>query len=259
MGDAVPEIFSEIVRLWEVVKSILAVLSLFGLSIAAVVAAAYAFFKHLGAKWIDRKFAEQLEAYKAEQGRELERLRHKINGVFDRTIRLHTKEFEVLPDLWGKLVEAHAWGTNFISPMQSYADLGRMDEEELNEFLAGTTFMEVQKRDIRDETRPHERQRVFTKIADLYRHNDAQERLRVFATSLRKDGIFVKPEIKADMDAMLSLLRNAIFEKRMNEDDDIRPRLRDDYKKFQAEAPGLIEKIEKAVADRLWESTTAEV
>ena len=254
-----PEIFVEFMRLWEVLKSILAILSLVGLSIAAVVAAAYAFFKYLGSMWIDQKFAEQLEAYKAEQSRELERLRHKINGVFDRTIRLHTKEFEVLPDLWGKLVEAHAWGANYISPMQSYADLGRMDEEELNEFLGGTTFMEVQKRDIKDETRPHERQRVFTKIADLYRHNDAQERLRLFATSLRKDGIFVKPEIKADMDTMLTLLQNAMFEKRMNEDDDIRPRLRDDYKKFQTEAPKLIEKIEKAVADRLWDSTTAEV
>lgn len=186
-------------------------------------------------------------------------MRHKINGVFDRTIRLHTKEFEVLPDLWGKLVEAHALASNYVSPLQSYTDFGRMDEEELTEFLEGTTFMEVQKRDIKSETRSPERLRLFTKISDIYSHQDAQERLWEYATSLRKDGIFVKPEIKADMDIMLTLLSNAISEKRMSADEIIHPPLRDDYKRFWAEAQPLLEKIEKAVADRLWDSTTTEV
>jgi hypothetical protein len=244
---------------WEWAKSAMALLGLGGLTISGAAAVGYGLFKWLGEKWIDQKFEKQMEAYKTEQSRELERLRHKINGVFDRTIRLHTKEFEVLPDLWGKLVEAHAWGHNYVSPMQSYADVSRMDDEELAEFLEETEFMEVQKRDIKDETRPMERQRIFTRISTLYRHKDAQERLREFATCLRKNGIFVKPEIKADMDKMLKLLGDAIWEKGMNEETDMRPRIRDAYKRFEIEAQPLLERIEKSVADRLWDSTTVEV
>ena len=222
-------------------------------------AASYGLFRWLGEKWIDQKFEKQMEAYKTKQSRELERLRHKINGVFDRTIRLHTKEFEVLPDLWGKLVEAHAWGSSYVSSLQTYSDVGRMDDDQLKEFLDGTTFMEVQKRDIKAVSNTMERQNVYRKIADLYRYNDVSERMQVFATSLRKDGIFLRPEIKADMDAMRGLLWNAITENRMNEEDDIIPKLRDDHKRFKKEAQPLLEKIEKAVADRLWDSTTAEV
>jgi hypothetical protein len=87
---------------WEWTKSVLAVLGLSGITIGSAVAVAYGLFKWLGEKWIDQKFEKQMESYKTEQSRELERLRHRIIAVFDRTIRLHGKEYEVLPDLWGR-------------------------------------------------------------------------------------------------------------------------------------------------------------
>ncbi|AMD60912.1 hypothetical protein AWN88_22605 [Agrobacterium tumefaciens] len=259
MGAVMEQYWAYFWTAWDWGKSMLALLGLGGVTIGGAAAVGYGLFKWLGEKWIDQKFEKQMEAYRTEQTRELERLRHKINGVFDRTIRLHTKEFEVLPDLWGKLVEAHAWSSNYVSPLQSYADVGRMDDEELTEYLDGTTFMAVQKRDVKAETNPHERQKVFTKIADLYRHNDAMQRIREFAVALRKEGIFVKPEIRADMDKLLTLIRNAVFERRSNEEDDIRPRLRDDYKLFKSDAQPLLDKIEQDVAARLWDSTTTEV
>ncbi|MCR9238575.1 MAG: hypothetical protein NXI17_18060 [Alphaproteobacteria bacterium] len=240
-------------------KSAMALLGLGAVTFTGIATASYGLFKWLGEKWIDQKFESRMEAYKAEQSRELERLRHKINGVFDRTIRLHTKEFEVLPDLWGKLVEAHALVSSYVSSLQIYPDVGRMDDDELKEYLDGTALMEVQKRDVKAEPNFLERQKTFTKIAELYRYDDALKLMRVFATCLKKDGIFLKPEIKADMDAMRGLLWNVMTEKRMNEEDDIKPRMRDDYKRFKAEAQPLLEKIEKSVADRLWDSTTAEV
>ncbi len=83
--------------------------------------------------------------------------------------------------------------------------------------------------------------------------------MREFATSLRKNGIFVKPEIKADMDKMLKLISDAVFERRMNDEDGTLPRLRDEYKKFKSEAQPLLDSIEAAVASRLWDLTTAEV
>lgn len=239
--------------------SLLAWLGLGGITIGGSAAVGFGLFKWLGEKWIVQKFETQLLAYRAEQERELERLRHRINGVFDRTIRLHTKEFETLPELWGKLVEAHAWAQRYLAPLQTYPDVSRMDDEELAEYLAGTTFMEVQKRDITNASPPTKRQELFTRIADMYRHNDAHERLRTFATSLSKEGVFVRPDIKSDMEAMLELISGALLEKRMNQEDKIVPLLRDEYKKFRGQGPDLFKKIENAVADRLWEATKADI
>jgi len=258
MGAVMEQYWAYFWAAWDWGKSMLALLGLGGVTIGGAAAVGYGLFKWLGEKWIDQKFEKQMEAYRTEQTRELERLRHKINSVFDRTIRLHTREFEVLPDLWGKLVDAHAWGAGYISAYQEYADVSQMDNEQLEEYLAGTAFMEVQKRDIRDASRS-ERGKVFMKIADLYRHNDAAERIRTFATSLRKDGVFVKPEIKADMEELLKLIRDAVFERRSNQEDDIHPPLRDDYKRFKSDAQPLLEKIESAVSARLWDSIAAEV
>ena len=75
---------------------------------AVTVAAAWAFLKWWGAKWIENRFSKNLEAfkgeqqkllevYKAEQQRELEHLRHRLSS---RISKIHEKEFEVLPKAW---------------------------------------------------------------------------------------------------------------------------------------------------------------
>lgn len=125
---------------WARTESALALLGVAGISISAMVAAAYALFKWLGEKWLTQRFAEHLEAYKSEQARELERLRHKINGVFDRTKRLHDREYDVLPDVWAKLVDAKIWADAYLAHFQQYADIGRMSDSDLDEFLAQSPF-----------------------------------------------------------------------------------------------------------------------
>ncbi|MGB8289464.1 hypothetical protein [Rhizobium ruizarguesonis] len=245
---------------WEWAKSAMALLGLGGLTIGGAAAVGYGLFKWLGEKWIDQKFEKHMEAYKTEQSRELERLRHKINSVFDRTIRLHTKEFEVLPDLWGKLVEAHGRGRGFVSDGQYSVDIERMDDQELAEYLEGTPFTESQKRGIKEETRPLEKAKLFTSFSNHYRHRHAQERATIFAKGLRMDGIFVQPEIKADMDKMLELIEKAVSEKRINcEIGDHHQWKKTHYERFEIEVPPLLEKIEKAISGRLWEATTTAV
>jgi len=59
---------------------------------------AFAAFKFLASKWIENKFATQLEAHKHEPAKELEELRHRINSAFSRLTKIHEKEFEVLPE-----------------------------------------------------------------------------------------------------------------------------------------------------------------
>ncbi|MQV12211.1 hypothetical protein GHL01_00430 [Sinorhizobium meliloti] len=241
---------------WEWAKSTLALISVLGISVTAVVTAAYALFKFLGEKWISQKFAQQLEAYKSEQGRELERLRHRINGVFDRTKRLHDREFEVVPDLWGQLVEAHGWAWSYISPLQNYPDVDRMDADELEEFLEDKPFSKAQKRDISAASR---RLETYREISEQYKYSDAMSKLRDFNIAFRKQGIFLQSEIKKDMGDLAQMIRGAVIEHQINQEDKPRPRLRDDYKKLETEGKVLFEKIEQDVVDRLWDSTKTEV
>lgn len=241
---------------WEWAKSLLALASVLGISVTAVVGASYALFKFFGEKWLTQKFAERLEAYKAEQSRELERLRHRISAVFDRTKRLHDREFEVVPDLWGKLVEAHAWAWSYLSLFQSYPDIDRMDQAELDEFLEGKPFSKAQKRDISTSGK---RLDTYIEISERYKYADAMDKIREFNIAYRKQGIFLQPEIKKDMKELFEMIHGAVVEHQINQEHKPRPRLRDDSKKLEIDGKALFEKIEKGIVDRLWDSTTTEV
>ena len=87
-------------------------ISTLGITAVGAAGAAYLLFRHLGDNWLAGKFNERLEAFKHAQQQQLEQLRLRINTTFDRTVKLHANEFEVLPELWGRLNEAfdHASG-----------------------------------------------------------------------------------------------------------------------------------------------------
>jgi hypothetical protein len=118
-----------------VIEQILAALGSLTTVVIAVAVACFGLFRIFGEKWMSAKFDEKLAAYKHEQQKELEQLRFKISGLLDRTMKLHLREFEVLPEAWAKLVDAHSATTAFISPIQSYPDLDNMTPEHLTEFL----------------------------------------------------------------------------------------------------------------------------
>lgn len=76
-----------------------------GLGITGGLAAtiAYGAFQFLAKKWLDERFTERLETFKHAQNQEMERLRYRINALFDRTTKLHQHEFDVLPEVWEKI------------------------------------------------------------------------------------------------------------------------------------------------------------
>src|ERR1700743_2551863 len=93
------------VAMIEVMLSFIGKIVLYGSGSAAI---AFLFFRFLGQKWIEGKFAERLEAYKHAQAKELEGVKFQINSMFSRVAKLHDKEFEILPNVWAKMNDAHA-------------------------------------------------------------------------------------------------------------------------------------------------------
>jgi hypothetical protein len=91
-----PDIVYEILKLIGGVAAIGAVSS----------ASAYALFRIFATKWIETRFSERLEAFKHQQNQEIEHLRFRINTMMDWKVKLHQREFEVLPETWSLLTDA---------------------------------------------------------------------------------------------------------------------------------------------------------
>ena len=102
----------------------LAALGTIGLTVGLMVGTGYTLFRYLGDRWLSAKSSERLEAFKHAQQAQLEQLRLTINTTFDRTVKLHNHEFDVLPELWSRLNVAFGMAVSFVSPFQSHADLG---------------------------------------------------------------------------------------------------------------------------------------
>jgi hypothetical protein len=64
-----------------------------------LVAIAFALFKFVGEKWLDKWLTAKFD-------KEIEHLRLKNNVLMNRTAKLHQWEFEVLPEAWSRLNDA---------------------------------------------------------------------------------------------------------------------------------------------------------
>ena len=69
-------------------------------------AIAYGLFLFLGKQWIEDKFARRMEAYKNEQKKNLQDFKYQIDTLFNRVLKIHDKEMEILPEAWYRLHDA---------------------------------------------------------------------------------------------------------------------------------------------------------
>lgn len=232
----------------ETTKSILEFVGLIFGAGGGVAIVAYGLLRFFGDKWMSARFDERLAAFKHAQEKEIEELRYKINALMDRTIKLHQKEFDVIPEAWAKLNSAHGVVAAVTSALQQYPDLDRIGAAELEEFLEGGFLANWQKDEIRATDK---RTEYYRKAIIWHRVSEAREACRDFHIYFRKSGIFVPEPIKSQFVYLDKLIFSAIVEHEINERDEVRPRLREAVKKF-SEAEGLMLALENDVQRRLW-------
>jgi hypothetical protein len=114
----------------DIFTNLLAIFGLSAIGFGGIAAVSYWLFKLFSEKWLNTKFQERLESYKHEQQKELEQLRFKINALMDRTTKLHQREFDVLPEAWSRLVDAH----DHVFSVQ-YPDVDKMNGQQLEELV----------------------------------------------------------------------------------------------------------------------------
>lgn len=221
-------------------------------SIGAGAATAFAFFRWLGKKWLENRFAKNLEQFKHEQAQEIERLRYRINALMDRTSKLHQHEFEVLPEVWDKLSIAMAEVTSFTSRIQTYPDLDSMREMQFSEFLENCELHEWEKKEL---SVSQSRTSTYAELIFWHRLRRVKIAHAGFHNTFIAKGIFIQPELKEKIRSVSDMMYDAFRERELDKQlDEHGP---DRFKKadlLREEGQTRLREIEKSVQSRLWEA-----
>jgi hypothetical protein len=221
--------------------------------VASTVALAYWLFKLFSEKWLTAKFDERLAAYKHEQQKELEQLRYKINSLMDRTIKLHQREFEILPEAWAKLSDAFLSVASIVAGLQSYPDLNRLSEPHLAEVLSKSDLPSWKQDEIRAAS---DKTSAYTSELKWQRKNVARKEYFEFHDYLRKNGVFIREEMKSKFTELSQLIYMALIEHEMNLENPHDKTLREHSLKLMKEGEDIRKVLEALVQGRLWDSQT---
>lgn len=222
----------------------------------ALVTVVWQAFKHLSVKWLDARFDERLQKLRHDHNQEIEHLRFRISALLDRATKLHEREFEVLPKAWAKLNEAYWYVSAFVSSMQSYPDLDRMSEAQLNEFIDSCPLHGWQRAEV---IRAEEKTKLYQRHIFWHKLGEAQSKARDSHVYTAKNGIFVKQDIREKISKLNDLVWDALTQHQMNEEHDFSPRNREKIGLLNAEGGPLIKDLEREIHNRLWPASGAEL
>jgi hypothetical protein len=238
----------------DAILKFLGTVTIYGGGSAAV---AYMLFKHLGKGWIDARFAERLAVFKHEQDIAIQRLKIEVESILSGALKIQELEFTILPEAWKKLDDAYGATRSIASPAQSYTDVGKMSEVQLEEFLTNTNFTESQKQSIRDaptsysSPRGKDRDRVYQGIVFWYQLHLVHKSVRELQNYVASNGLFLPPDLKRMFKEMTPLLWSAVVAMEFSHEDKDWKVRSEAYQKLEDHAVPLHAAIEKAIEDRL--------
>jgi hypothetical protein len=157
---------------------------------------AFGIFKWLGEKCLTSKFEEKLAPYKHAQQKELEQLRFRINSLMDRTTKLHQREFDIVPEAWSLLVEAHNTVLSLVASLQQYPDVNRMNASQLDEFVKDSFLTEWQKNELKLAP---DKLKYYQKALFWHRLGKGKAACRDEHVHLLKNGIFMSDDLECEI------------------------------------------------------------
>lgn len=197
----------------------------------------------VASKLIDVKVAERLESYKHEQQKELENLRFQLKSLSDRLSKYNEKEYEVLPEALVKLKNAYWKAGALLSPVQSYRDLNRMYDLELEEFIKDSGLDEWEKKTLRETD---EKQRFYQERISWHQLSEALAASKECHIYLEKNGIFLEPKIQDQFNHIDTLIWKAVRAEELNRTHNFK-----EHARLPEEIDSLMKDLEKKVQARL--------
>lgn len=223
---------------------------------ALSVAVAYGAFRWFAKSWLENKFKEKLAAAQHEYNKEIQRLKARVDAMGSGVIRLHQKEFEVLPEAWGLLDNAVGLVSWITHPMQSYPKLRGLNSEELEEFLAGTEFRDSHKKRIREAG---DKDKIYQDLVFRYRAGKVQDAIRELQNYVARNVIFLKPELSKAFTEVSQILWSAMVAKEVGHEASDWKLQGEGWKKLEEQAKPLHDSIRDLIEKRLNDQATLAV
>ena len=210
---------------------------------------AWLIIKTFAGKWLENKFSESLESFKHAQNKEIEKLRFEISALMDRTVKLHQREFDVLPEAWGLLSDAFGILRPVALGVGIAPDIRTMTPAQFEYFLSQIPLADFQKDELRNATDKGKYYLDAIMRHDLIR---AKSACAAFHLYLTKNGIFILPSIKAKFSAFDDLLADVLMERQTSLDRGPDGQSFVKGRELHTKGPGLLKELENDVQARLW-------
>ena len=168
--------------------------------------------------------------------------------MFSKATKIHEKEFEILPEAWIKLQNALGLISRLVSPFQSYPDLNRMVEDELQEFVAKSRLTETQRKRVLNESDKNEYYMDIIFWHDLY---EVQSGISDFHNYIMRNKIFLSADLKEKFQQIDDIIWEAFTMSKISKEGEDRKMRHDAYKKIKDDTNIIRDEIEKLVQKRL--------
>jgi hypothetical protein len=142
----------------------------------------------LGEAIFSYRLGKALEGFKAEQSRELERLKEQLSHVGDRGKRSNEKEYDALSETWNQFVDVLSLTERAIAQFVEFPDLNRADETDAKRFLDSTDLSEQQREDV---LRAADKNSAYSGSVRWLAIAKAHNQIFEFRASLKKRSIFI--------------------------------------------------------------------
>ena len=229
--------------LYELFTALGAILTAVGLSVGV----AYVFFIWLGKSWIEQKFKQQIELMKHQQQKEVETLRQAINTQFSRISKVHTKEFEVLPETWKLMHEAYGAAIHLVRSLKSIPEFASMQVAEFSQFVSETTLSPAAKKKF---LVAHDRPKFYLNEVYWSDLQKAEDTGRAFNNYIIVNSVFMTRDLQEKFKSLNKSMQEAIFNYRIGKELELPDNL-SDARKVLSNLDDQLSKLQDAVQKRL--------
>lgn len=213
------------------------------------VAISYGIFRYLTKKWIESKFAAQLEFERHEHSKELQELKKKLDSQLSRAIKVQDREFEVLRDAWDYLQDAESHASALLSTVQSHPDLSKLNAARFNEFLANSRLSSAHQTEVRDAPDPTDH---YRKLIFWYDLHDAKQAYVKYRSHVTKNTIFLRTELCILFEKMSSVIWDGLISREIGEESHDVKFWIEASRKMRDNLNPLKEELQEAVRQILW-------
>jgi hypothetical protein len=234
------------------------VISLLMMAVGLGAGVAYALFKRFGERWLDTRFDARMADYKHKHQIELETLKYRITGHFDRLTKLNQREFEILPEAWSKLSEALIYCRSAVARIQSIPNFSDMSEDKFELFLTTTMMTELQKVDFRQVPKK-DRIRYYSRHLSWQQLADADKKFREYQIFVKKNCIFIDRDFLEKFDRFTDLLNGVLIECEFSLEGHQGVEYKERKILLSGEADRLLKELEAAIYTSLWSSREAQL